>query len=81
MSTMQVKSYSAAIGIQAWRSPGPVLGVAFRRIAAVLALWRKRAAARRRPLAPRHIDDCLLADIGLTRIDLKLPIREFIFWW
>jgi uncharacterized protein YjiS (DUF1127 family) len=50
---------------------GALLGLAFRRITAVLALWRSRAAARRTLRALRYIDDRLLADIGLTRGDLS----------
>ena len=81
MSIMQAKPYSAIIGDRPWRTVGAVVGVVFRRIGAVLALWRRRAAARRRQHAPRYLDDRLLADIGLTRLDLKLPVKDFIFWW
>jgi len=71
MSTMQVKPYSTAIGSRPRWPIGAVLGFAFRRITAVLALWRSRAAARRQLRVLRYMDDRLLADIGLTRMDLS----------
>jgi len=71
MSTMQMKPYSTAIGSRPRWPVGALLGLAFRRITAVLALWRSRAAARRTLRALRYIDDRLLADIGLTRGDLS----------
>jgi uncharacterized protein YjiS (DUF1127 family) len=80
MSIIQVKPYSTLIG-GPWRTAAAAPAAAVRRITAVLALWRSRAAARRRQHEPRHMDDRLLADIGLTRMDLKLPARDFIFWW
>ena len=80
MSIIQVKPHSTVIG-GPWRMTAAAPGAALRRIIAVLALWRSRATARRRQHAPRHMDDRLLADIGLTRMDLKLPARDFIFWW
>jgi uncharacterized protein YjiS (DUF1127 family) len=73
MSIIQLKAYSPSLGRHAWRS-------ALRQIAAVLALWRSRAAARRDFLHVRYMDDRLLADIGLTRLDLKPPARDFIWW-
>jgi uncharacterized protein YjiS (DUF1127 family) len=83
MSSMQVKPFSTVIVTGPWRAAGAALGV-LRRIAAVLALWRGGPVPRRRARAPRYIDDRLLADIGLTRLDLKLPSRDFIhwvYWW
>jgi len=71
MSSMQMKPYSTAISGRPQRPVGAVLGAAFCRITAVLALWRSRAAARRTLRALRYIDDRLLADIGLTRGDLS----------
>ena len=71
MSTMQVKPYSTAIGSRPRWPVGAVLGFAFRRITAVLALRRRRAAARRQLRVLRYMDDRLIADIGLTRMDLS----------
>jgi len=81
MSIMQMKSHATATGGQSRWTAGSVVGAAFRGIIALLVLWRSRAAARRRLRAPRHLDDRLLADIGLTRIDLKLPTPDLFFWW
>jgi len=71
MSTMQMKPYSTAIGSRPRWPVGALLGLVFRRITAVLALWRSRAAARRRLRVLRYMDDRLLADIGLTRMELS----------
>jgi hypothetical protein len=80
MSTMQVKSYSS-IGGRRRPAIGVAFGGIFRRIGAALVLWRSRAAARRRMRTPRYLDDRLLADIGLVRLDFRLPSRDDIFWW
>ena len=71
MSSMQMKPDSTGISGRPQRPVGAVLGAAFCRITAVLALWRSRAAARQTLRALRYIDDRLLADIGLTRGDLS----------
>jgi uncharacterized protein YjiS (DUF1127 family) len=71
MSTMQVKPYSTAIVSRRRWPVGAVLGFVFRRITAVLARWRGRAAARRQLRVLRYMDDRLLSDIGLTRMDLS----------
>jgi len=71
MSTIQVKPYSTTIGSRPRWPVGAVLGFAFRRITSVVALWRSRVAARRQLRVLRYMDDRLLADIGLTRIDLS----------
>jgi uncharacterized protein YjiS (DUF1127 family) len=76
MSTLQLKSYSMSAGRWRWRAAG----AAWRRMAAVFALWRSGPAARRRVHVPGYMDDRLLADIGLTRHDLGLPTRAFIYW-
>src|SRR5215471_11579447 len=75
---MQMKPYSTAIGSRPRWPVGTLPGLAFRRIIAVLALWRSRAAARRRLRVLRYMDDRLLADIGLTRMELS-PRRETSF--
>jgi uncharacterized protein YjiS (DUF1127 family) len=79
MSTMQLKSHSTSIAGRRRLAVGSALGAVFRRIGAALVLWRSRAAARRRMRTPRYLDDRLLADIGLTRLELKLPTRDFMF--
>ena len=71
MTSMQMKPYSTAIGSRPRRPAGTALGFAFRRITSVVALWRSRVAARRQLRVLRYMDDRLLADIGLTRIDLS----------
>src|SRR6516165_2450789 len=71
MSTIQVKPYSTTIGSRPRWPVGAVLGFAFCRITSVVALWRSRVAARRQLRVLRYMDDRLLADIGLTRIDLS----------
>jgi uncharacterized protein YjiS (DUF1127 family) len=80
MSTMQVKPDSPSISSRPRWPVGAVLGFAFRGITAVLALWRSRAAPRRQLRVLRYMDDRLLVDIGLTRMDLNSR-RDFIFWW
>jgi len=80
MSSMQVRSYLTATGTRSWRRIANGLGIAFRRIAVALVLWRSRAAARRLR-APRHIDDRLFAGIDLIRMDLRLPTIDFFIWW
>jgi uncharacterized protein YjiS (DUF1127 family) len=77
MSIIQLKAYSSSLGGRPWAA---ALDEVSRRIAAALALWRSRAATRRDLLRVHHMDDRLLADIGLTRLDLKPPPRDFIWW-
>jgi uncharacterized protein YjiS (DUF1127 family) len=58
---------SRRIGDAAW----PVVALrALWRSARLVALWRRRAAARRQLERLRELDDRMLKDIGLTRFEV-----------